>query len=481
MASAEETMEHEYDKEEEEDEDHEEEQMDESTTADNQTLFEQVVSGLTIDRESSSCISTTEGGGSQSGGLDGVSINNITILIMLAHGLINLTREAINNQRDHPYIEHDSLPNVKNLAYFGFAPTGMVNIGVIDELSIISDNIQRIIEPEIQKIANSSLQSIQNKTKQLMRDTNVQTRLQSIKDPRPKAKVSIVSKICNNICFRFRSVITPLSTVVNHIFNDMFSVCKNILPSTIFSSSGGTPKGVTTKLPLRKPYSMRQSLSISDDMCVLLFDDLRSSIQNFDRSRFPIICANLQGQVVCDAALENCEERCRKLYIVKGFGSDIILPFVNKHFQYDYVFDKPLNMGVVKLKFSIDGSGNVKSIVKKYDPKKLMLEAGAIQAGTTSAWSSMQEWIEKCVNPTDGTVCIVDLSCAGIVCQNPTLVELPHLESPGGGKIIKKKSYSRKKTRRNHHTKRIKNKSKHIKRVRNKRSIRKNNTKKLRK
>jgi hypothetical protein len=55
------------------------------------------------------------------------------------------------------------------------------------------------------------------------------------------------------------------------------------------------------------------------------------------------------------------------------------------------------------------------------------------------------------------------------------------LQSLGGGKIIKKKSYSRKKARINHHTKRIKNKSKHIKRVRNKRSIRKNNTKKLRK
>jgi hypothetical protein len=55
------------------------------------------------------------------------------------------------------------------------------------------------------------------------------------------------------------------------------------------------------------------------------------------------------------------------------------------------------------------------------------------------------------------------------------------MQSPGGGKIIKKKSYSRKKTRRTHHTKRIRNKSKHIKRVRNKRNIRKNKTKKIRK
>jgi hypothetical protein len=180
--------------------------------------------------------------------------------------------------------------------------------------------------------------------------------------------------------------------------------------------------------------------------------------------------------------MRHCNERCRKLYIVKGFGSDRILPFVNKHFQYDYVFDKPLNMGVVKLKFSIDGSGNVKSFVKKYDPKKLMQEAGTLQPGTTSSWSSMQEWIGKCVNPSDGTVCIVDLSCAGIVCQNPTLVELPgDVQSPGGGGIIKKKSYSRKKNRRNSKPKSIRKNSKRIKHVRNKRNIRKNKTKKIRK
>jgi hypothetical protein len=94
----------------------------------------------------------------------------------------------------------------------------------------------------------------------------------------------------------------------------------------------------------------------------------------------------------------------------------------------------------------------------------------------------MQEWIGKCVNPSDGTVCIVDLSCAGIVCQNPTLVELPgDVQSPGGGGIIKKKSYSRKKNRRNSKPKSIRKNSKRIKHVRNKRNIRKNKTKKIRK
>jgi hypothetical protein len=137
-------------------------------------------------------------------------------------------------------------------------------------------------------------------------------------------------------------------------------------------------------------------------------------------------------------------------------------------------------MGVVKLKFSIDANGSVKSDRKLYDPRDVMYRAVASQDGT-SLWSSMQQWAQVCTDPDDETVCIVDLSCSGIVCKRPGLVNLTDVQSPGGGKIIKQKSYSRKKTRRNHHTKRIKNKSKHIKRVRNKRSIRKNNTKKLRK
>jgi len=432
------------------------------------TLFKQVVDRLTYDPISSRCNLNMEGEESQIGGTpDNVSIDKITILIMLAHGLINLTPEAIRNQEKHPQIEHDSLPHVKNLAIFSFAPTGMVNIGNLQELSTISDMIQKELEQMIPSTVNLSLQSIEDKI------NSNQERLKSIRASREKPKEDFLTSICN-ICIRFTTAIVSLQTVVNYTFKGIFSVCKNILPTTIFSSNGGTI-GEKRKRNDTIPFSM------SNDMCVLLFDDLRSFIQKFDRIRFPVICQSLRGQVICDAAMRHCNERCRKLYIVKGFGSDSILPFVNKHFQYDYVFDKPLNMGVVKLKFSIDDSGNVKSIVKKYDPKKLMQEAGTIQPGTTSSWSSMQEWIGKCVNPSDGTVCIVDLSCTGIVCQNPTLVDLPRLESPGGGGIIKKRSYSRKKTRRTHHTKRIKNKSKHIKRVRNKRSIRKNNTKKLRK
>lgn len=440
-----------------------------STAEEPATPFKHVVDRLEYDPELSSC--SSEGIGSQMGGTpDNVSIDKITILIMLAHGLINLTPEAIRNQEQHPQIEHDSLPHVKNLAIFSFAPTGMVNIGNLQELSTISDIIQKELEKMIPSTVNLSLQSIEDKI------NSNQERLKSIKDKAPKrTDQGILTKICN-ICFRFTTAIVSLQTVVNYTFKGIFSVCKNILlPTEIFSSNGGA-LGLK-----RKRNNSNQTVSMSNDMCVLLFDDLRSSIQNFDRIRFPLICQGLKGKEFCDAALKYYEERCRYLYIVKGFGSHVMLPYVNKHFQYNTTLDLPLNMGVVKLKFSIDANGSVKSDRKLYDPRILMRQAGAYKDGD-SLWSSMQDWIIQCTDSNDGTVCIVDLSCSGIVCQTPTLVKkLPGLESPGGGKIIKKKSYSRKKTRRNHHTKRIKNKSKHIKRVRNKRSIRKNNTKKLRK
>lgn len=437
------------------------------------TLFKQVVDRLTYDPISSRCSLNMEGEESQIGGTpDNVSIDKITILIMLAHGLINLTTQAISNQEKHPHIEHDSLPHVKNLAIFSFAPTGMVNIGNSQELSTFSDLIQKELEKMIPSTVNLSLQSIEDKI------NSNQERLKSIKVKAPgRTDQGILPKICN-ICFRFTTAIVSLQTVVNYTFKGIFSVCKNILPTTIFSSNGGTI-GEKRKRNDTIPSS-NQTFSMSNDMCVLLFDDLRSFIQNFDRIRFPLMCQGLLGKDFCDAALKHRDERCRNLYIVKGFGSDIMLPYVNKHFQYNVVADTQLNMGVVKLKFSIDGNGNVKSIPILYNPRNLMQQAGAHQDGN-SFWSSMQDWIIQCTDSNDGTVCIVDLSCSGIVCQSRTLVKLPHVQSPGGGKIIKKRSYSRKKTRRNHHTKRIKNKSKHIKRVRNKRSIRKNNTKKLRK
>ena len=116
--------------------------MDESTSGEESTLFQQVVDGLIFDQSSSSCILNMESGGSQSGGTNSVNIIKLTLLIMLAHGLINLTREQVILQAPHPTIDVSALPNVKNLAIFGSAPTGIANVGTCHELSIMRDAIQ---------------------------------------------------------------------------------------------------------------------------------------------------------------------------------------------------------------------------------------------------------------------------------------------------------------------------------------------------
>ena len=119
------------------------------SAAEEPTPFQQAVDGLELDPSNSSCIFNTEGGGSQMGGIgDSVDINNIVILIVLFHGVINLTEEQIRQQLLHPTINTDSLTTIDNLAYLSFAPTGMVNIGLIQELDII----KKIVDPIVNKL-----------------------------------------------------------------------------------------------------------------------------------------------------------------------------------------------------------------------------------------------------------------------------------------------------------------------------------------
>lgn len=204
------------------------------------TLFKQALYSLKPSQSLSSCIINTQGGGSQSGGQGDVSIDKLTILIMLAHGLINLTPAEVALQRPHPTIDVAALPNVKNLAIFGFAPTGIVNIGNFQELSTISVVIQNEFIGMIQATVNSSIQSIEKKI------NSNEERLKSIRAPRKIPKEDITNRICN-ICFKaWVSLPSILETVENYTFKNFLSVCRNILPSTIFSSSKSMAGGCET-------------------------------------------------------------------------------------------------------------------------------------------------------------------------------------------------------------------------------------------
>ena len=439
--------------------------------------FKQAVDSLTFDEESTSCIFNTEGGGSQMGGNGDVDINNIIILIVLAHGLINLTEEQIRQQIPHPFINTESLPNIENLAYLGIAPTGMVNIGIIQELSIFN----RIVEQDMTKLITSSigssLQSIENKANEI-----IDSRLTDIRSPIKKGSSGIFSRVCN-VCF---NVMRPLSlladsvrSIVNYTFKGILSVCKKTIPTGVLSG------GVGKRKRQDDDDLSKNSFSMSHDMCILLFDDLRKSIKRFDGSRFRMICHDLTTQTG-QAALANCDARCRKLHIVKGFGSDALPQFVNKHLAYNHDVDEVANMGVIKLSFSINGKGEVICNPENFDPRILM---GGIRKAQTGVlmWSSMEEWIRRCTytDPVGKTVCVVDLSCSSFLCGTPQMRDLDHLNlaCPGGGKGNKKKSKSTKKARRNSRTKRIRSKSTNIKHMRNIRNRRKykNNTKKLKK
>ena len=455
------------------------------SAAEEPTTFKQAVDGLTFDEESTSCIFNTEGEGSQMGGNGDVDINNIIILIVLFHGIINLTEDDIRQQIQPGFIDTDSLPNIKNLAYLGVAPMGLPNIGLLQELAIIKKIVEHDMTELITSSVKSSLKSIDDKAQEI-----IDSRLTDIRSPRKRVTDGIFSRVCN-FCFK---VIRPLSlladsvrSIVNYRFKDTFSVCKNILPGAI-SHSGGVDKRNRNDDDDDDDDTKRQkfqsSLSMSHDMCVLLFDDLRESMKRVDGGRFPMICNGIKT-VSGQAALANCSARCRQLHIVNGFGSGPQRRFVNKHLAYNHIDDGIANMGVIKLSFYINEKGEVKCNSKRFDPLTLMTSIGTAQTGNL-IWSNIEECIRHCtsMDPGGKTVCVVDLSCSGIVGGTPQMLDLGDaVACPGGGKGNKKKSTSTKKARRNSRTKRIRSKSTNIKHMRNIRNRRKykNNTKKLKK
>jgi hypothetical protein len=463
---------------------------------DDARIFKQAVDGLVLDSENSSCIKGDLGESQVGGDGTSVDINNIIILIILFHGIINLTEEQIRQQMAPPTINTDSLPTITNLAYLGVAPTGLPNIGLLQELDIIKKIVEHdmmeLITSSIESSLQSSLQSIEDKANEI-----IKSRLAEIRSPRKVDTSGIVSRICN-VCFKVGSIV---GSIVNDRFKGILSVCKNILPGSILPSSGGANKRNVAhgNYASDTRRQIKNSFSMSRHMCLLLFDDLRKYMQLIDRGRFPMICGDIKS-VTGKAALANCGARCRKLHLVKGFDDPDELPtppplpeFINKHLAYTHKDDRLANMGVRKLRFRIDDSGDVICKSEKFEPLKLMTAIETDRTGNL-IWSNVEACIRYCSlhdpngrpvsNPNNTTICAIDLSCSGFVGGNPELRDLgPTIAHPGGGKGNKKNPKSTKKARRKSRTKRIRNKSTNIKHMRNMRNRRKckNNTKKLKK
>jgi hypothetical protein len=258
---------------------------------------------------------------------------------------------------------------------------------------------------------------------------------------------------------------------------------------------GGAKRG---RIPPSQ-LSMSQ-LSMSHDMFVVMLNELRLTIKDFDRERITKLCAET-AQTTPDKypayyckILDNMEERCRSLHILKGFGTTKLPSFINKDLSYNPVVDGPTadggkNMGVIKLQFIIDSrSRNVRCIPTEYTADEVM---EAIKTHDPSKhdgvyWSDMEKCIlyfTQGVHSSKTTV-VIDLTCSSILgatLGKPIIKFDPdtgYVAYPGGGgKKIKKKSGSMKKTRR------VKNKSRTTRYIRNRRNRLRhhNRTKKSRK
>ena len=447
-------------------------------------LFENILSNLKL----SSIKCTGEG---QDGGIDGeIKLEEITILIILFHGLTDLTEEVVKKgrEKDLDTIDVDSLSNVNNLAYLALAPTGQVNLGTFTELEFWKKFLKTDMTMQI-------IYAITGKLNNLITATPI------------SESASRLSGICKYCFTLLHDKISPLLqkslktflSYLNELFSNFtftgnFMVCRTVVPAALLRSH---PYSITSKktqkkssvsmpsrgvsMPSRGVSVPKSSVSMNFEMFLLLLESLRISIKKCDTGRFPDVC-KLIPEPWTDSrkcAHESMGQRCRHLSILKGFGVSQHIPFINKVLAYS-TSDEMYGMGVMKLNFTTDGSGIVSCEEKFFTPNAVIKGAGAVESEGTH-WFNMQGCIHFCTSgihaKNSKTVFVLDMSCSSNGTGIFKTVTSKEIGSMGGGKRIKKKSGSMKKTIR------VKNKSRTTRYIRNRRNRLKHNkrTKKSRK
>ena len=465
----------------------------------------------------------SKGSGSSLSGGNGemIDLNTFKVLIVLAHGRIELNQASVLTPEIHPTMDVNAFPNVENLAYISIAPTGIVNIGTTLELyaykSLIDNELIKALEQEVMKLQfTTEIQQIEDKANEIVGDKKLKLSEPSIQAPsipalsilaasrQPSSRQtssppppyqetpssshqSFFSRICK-FCFRIipsRDIIErfmrsiSIGEIVGYSFKGLFNICKNVLPS--ISLDGGAKRTRQT--------NNTSLCSISPDMCVMLLDGLRKSIKDFDSKRFDVICNNLKysrPSLDIHPIISNKIHRCRKLNIIKGFGSSEVLPFVNKYLVYNTLADKIMNMGVSILSFKVNSSGKVKCVIEDIDGEELMKNItqpmGKIvdpsNPSDITYWSNMQDCISQCTasyGPKQ-TFLVIDLSCSSFSFTAHNPIDSMLIGLPGGNK----NNINNKKSRTKSRTRKIKNKSKNIKYKRNRRRLI-NKTKKTKK
>lgn len=463
---------------------------------------------------------------------DMISLNDFKIILILAHGRIELNETTVRTPEIHPTMDVNAFPNVDNLAYMALAPTGFVNIGNSMELEIykkiIDNEFKRALEEEIMKQQFTPvIQEIEDKANQVIgsnklkvaKKTSASAAMPESSSPSPSPspsprsvrpappqyseiapppysetlavspQESFFSRVCK-FCFtivpsldiveKFLRLIES-GEIVGYTFKNFFNICKTILPS--ISLDGGAPK--------RKRSQNNMSLcSVSPDLCISLFDELRNVIKKFDLFRFDAICKILESSTPTydiSSLLLSKQHRCRKISIIKGFSSVEVLPFVNKYLAYNTLTDKVMNMGVSILSFKINSSGKVKCVVEDIDAEELMknitVPQGVIRdpknPNNITYWSNMQACISYCTASIgrNKTVFVIDLSCSSFPFTAHHPIESMLIGLSGGNR---KHFNLKQKSGKGTGTRKIKNKSKNIKYMRNKKKY-KNKTKRANK
>jgi hypothetical protein len=435
------------------------------------------------------------------GGVPGdmISFNDLVVLIVLYHGRIEEKIESRSLR--HPVIMYTDFPHITNLGNVTFAPTAMVNAGSVDELlskaAEIGDMIKRGFESQINDITSKTDDIIKRKADEII-----------IPSTDLRSRSSKFCDYCIDYAYKARDGVTGVfSGLYGYTFKSMLRVCR----SKLFPMSGGAIGDKRSRQALDPSSSKRPApavdFKISPDLCVVIFDNVRRSIKQIECKRFPTVCNSICPPIEsCTVAGRNADSRCRVLNVIKGFGEQEFLPFVDKYLAYSSISDELLNMGVVKLKFSIDANGNVKIEDKKIYNALALMEKICYSVlydykitdknGTPQRvfWSSMKRCIDYCtrydpgsdieLNHNNLTVLSFDLTCSSMSETISVPLELNNLVTqlraaiPGGGGVIKKNKSSRKRIR----TRKIKNRSTNVKYLRNRRNVKKvkRKTKKVR-
>jgi len=476
------------------------------------SLFDLAVENMKFEGKACHYINGEQNGGNRTP----INLENITILIILFHGVLpfnphdTLRKEHTLDTSWH--INPTSLPD--NLAYLSLAPTPYPNIGTTGEVLAYRE----FVTSEMKVSFLQSLINLNKKTDALIFKESEESK-NSKKEKRhrtetPEQKPSFFNRVCKycfNIPAEFMSslvsTVRTLGTVgtltTNFIFTGNFSVCKTPVRKHIHSDDaryGASRQSSQAQSPSRRSRSRSPSPSqpqptieprrffrMSYDMCIILFNNLRVAIKNFDRIRFPTFCQQIidSGSLFkwtpefCRAGIASTDHRCNRIEIVKGFGTTNIKPYANKGLGYTQKNDFESGMGIVGNRYQMDEKGRIYEIFTTVTPQEVIMEthgSGEIVSNRTYSFS-MQDCIQIYTkrDPLAKTILLVDMSCSGVPTgDRPVLSDeereaLP-IRVPGGGRGIKKKSGSMKKTRRHTQTKKIKNKSKSSKNIRNRRN-----------